>query len=30
VLVWLPLILSGVFFTLAGYRRRLAGRPPEG
>jgi hypothetical protein len=29
LIVWLPLMLSGVFFTLAGYRQRPAGRPSE-
>jgi hypothetical protein len=30
MVVWLPLLLSGVFFSLAGYRHRPTDRPPEG
>jgi hypothetical protein len=29
LVVWLPLVLSGVFFTVAGYRHRPSERPPE-
>jgi hypothetical protein len=29
MIVWLPLALSGVFFTLAGYRHRPTDRPPK-
>ncbi len=29
LIVWLPLMLSGVFFTLAGYRHASGGGPSE-
>jgi hypothetical protein len=29
MMVWLPVVLSGVFFTMAGYRHRAAGRPEQ-